>query len=564
MKSYCVKQRKMTDCVAGSEQYVITKNGRAAMKCKCSECGIIKFRFVSKAEIKGSGFDELLVKGLAAGAKGLFNLGRQGVSRAIKSDFAKRKFKQMGDKHVNQVIDSVTDDVSKRIAGRGVDIHKAIGKLPKPKGGWTLPGHKYTGPYNPLDKQVLHDDTGKILEIYDMPTGATDAIAMQHDVDYTICKDDKKCKHRADKKMVSALDALPWSERQWGHFLARNTINTKRKLGLGTGVAQAARPASGKGVKKKNAQNLAWQEKLADELHKPIRRNFPKRRVIVHNVDDIWCSDLVDMQKLSKWNKGYKYLLMVLDLFSKYGWIVPLKTKTGLEVSKAFESIFKKGKPKKLWVDKGKEYYNKNMLDLLAKNNIEIYSTENEEKSSVCERWNRTIKEKMYKRFTMQNNTVYIEILPKILASYNNSKNRSIGMTPNEARKPQNYGKVYFTLYSDLSESQKPTFKIGDTVRISKYKRKTFDKGYTPNWTEEVFVISEIQPTVPITYKIKDLNGEEIGGTFYREELQKTDQTIYRIEKVIRKTKDKALVKWKGYPAEFNSWIPLKDLQSLA
>ena len=93
---------------------------------------------------------------------------------------------------------------------------------------------------------------------------------------------------------------------------------------------------------------------------------------------------------------------MVLDLFSKYGWIVPLKTKTGLEVSKSFGTIFKKAKakPKKLWVDKGKEYYNKNVLDLLAKNNIEIYSTENEEKSSVCERWNRTIKEKMYKRFT--------------------------------------------------------------------------------------------------------------------------------------------------------------------
>ena len=116
------------------------------LKCKCSECGITKFRFVSKAEIKGSGFDELIVKGLAAGAKGLFNLGRQGVSRAIKSDFAKRKFKQMGDKYVNQVIDSVTDDVSKKIAGKGVDIHKAIGKLPKPRSGWTLPGHKYTGP----------------------------------------------------------------------------------------------------------------------------------------------------------------------------------------------------------------------------------------------------------------------------------------------------------------------------------------------------------------------------------------------------------------------------------
>ena len=105
--------------------------------------------------------------------------------------------------------------------------------------------------------------------------------------------------------------------------------------------------------------------------------------MIAHHVDDIWCSDLVEMQKLSKWNKGYKYLLMVLDIFSKYGWIVPLKTRTGLEVSKALQSIFKENKPKMLWVDKGKEYYNKNVLDLLAKNDIKIYSTENEEKSSV-------------------------------------------------------------------------------------------------------------------------------------------------------------------------------------
>ena len=114
-------------------------------------------------------------------------------------------------------------------------------------------------------------------------------------------------------------------------------------------------------------------------------------------------------------------------------------------------------------------------------------------------------------------------------------------MTPNAARKPENYGKVYWNLYGDLREerSDRPEFKIGDTVRISKYKRKTFDKGYTPNWTEEVFLIDEIRRTDPITYKIRDLNGEEIEGTFYREELQKTDQTIFRIEKVTRKTKDK-------------------------
>ena len=132
------------------------------------------------------------------------------------------------------------------------------------------------------------------------------------------------------------------------------------------------------------------------------------------------------------------------------------------------------------------------------------------------------------------------------------------------ARKPQNYGKVYFNLYGDLgSENRKPAFKVGDRVRISKYKRKTFDKGYTPNWTEEVFIIDETQWINPITYKIKDLNGEPIKGTFYREELQKTDQEVYRIEKFIRKTKDKALVKWKGYPDQFNSWVSLKDLTNL-
>jgi len=114
-----------------------------------------------------------------------------------------------------------------------VDIHKAIIKLPKQKGGWTLPGHKYTGPYNHLDNQVRYDpETGEILEIYDSPTGKTDAKAMQHDVDYAVCGDNKKCKHVAGREMVKALDAVPWSEKQWGHWLAINIIN--RKVGLGT------------------------------------------------------------------------------------------------------------------------------------------------------------------------------------------------------------------------------------------------------------------------------------------------------------------------------------------
>ncbi|KAL9967757.1 hypothetical protein ACROYT_G026049 [Oculina patagonica] len=118
------------------------------------------------------------------------------------------------------------------------------------------------------------------------------------------------------------------------------------------------------------------------------------------------------MQQFSKWNKGYRYLLMVLDVFSKYGWIVPLKDKKGETVTQAFKTIFKEGrKPQYLWTDKGKEYYNKNMKELLEKNGITLYSTENEEKSSVCERWNRTIKTRMWKQFTAQ--AVAEEILKK-------------------------------------------------------------------------------------------------------------------------------------------------------
>ena len=145
-----------------------------------------------------------------------------------------------------------------------------------------------------------------------------------------------------------------------------------------------------------------------DELHKPIKRNFTRRQVIVNHIDERWSSDLVEIQQFSKWNKGYRYLLMVLDVFSKYGWIVPLKDKKGETVTEAFKLIFKEGrKPQYLWVDKGKEFYNKHLKELLENHNIQMYSTENEEKSSVCERWNRTIKGKMWKQFTIQGNTVF-------------------------------------------------------------------------------------------------------------------------------------------------------------
>ena len=160
-----------------------------------------------------------------------------------------------------------------------------------------------------------------------------------------------------------------------------------------------------------------WQQHLADELHKPIKRNFTRQRVIVNGIDLNWCSDLVEMQQFMKQelqisSHGIRPVLQI--------WlpIVPLKDKKGNTVKEAFKTIFKEGlKPQYLWTDKGKEYYNKQMKELLEKDNITLNSTESEEKSSVCERWNRTIKNKMWKQFTVQGNTVYLDNCQKYCAN---------------------------------------------------------------------------------------------------------------------------------------------------
>ena len=261
-----------------------------------------------------------------------------------------------------------------------------------------------------------------------------------------------------------------------------------------------------------------WSQQLADELHKPITRNFQKRTVISKGIDEIWAADLVEMQKFSKWNNGIKYLLMVIDVFSKYGWIRGLKDKKTETVSKAFNDIFKSGrKPKMLWSDKGSEFISKRFKDFLKSKGIKLYHTENEEKSSVVERWNKTMKNRMWKMFTVNNNTVYADKIDKLVNDYNNKFHSSIKMSPIEASKKKNEKKVWLNLYQDLIylKPGKPKFKIGDHVRISKYKRKVFHKGYTPNWTEEIFVIDKINPTKPVTYSIVDLMGESIKGSFY-------------------------------------------------
>jgi len=209
-----------------------------------------------------------------------------------------------------------------------------------------------------------------------------------------------------------------------------------------------------------------------------------------------------------------------------------------------------------LWTDKDREFCNKNVKEL----GVELYSTENEEKSSVVERWNRTTKEKMFKYFTANNTIKYIDVIDNLVERYNNTRHFSIKMAPVEASKKENEVRVYRNLYPDLTRRpMRAKFKIGDKGRILK-KKGLFEIGFTPNWTEEVFTVSKIQRTNPVTYKITDLNDEEIQVAFYDQELQKTSQEVFRIEKVVKKGKTRSLVKWKGYPKSFNSWVDNQDL----
>ena len=312
-----------------------------------------------------------------------------------------------------------------------MDIHAVIGKLPRPKGGFTLPNHKYTGPYNPLDKQLDGNDQPRPGQ---EPYNAIDAVSMKHDICYRD-NDSKEGKHICDDKMLKELDEIqPKGIREkLDKKVVRSLIGAKRRLGLGVSLQS---------------------NELAEELHKPITKKFKKRRVYVKGANKIWAADLVDMHAFSKTNKGFKYILMVIDIFSKYGWAIPLKTKTGIEVTKAFSTLWSSTKPpERLWVDKGKEFYNKRMKDLLDRYHIKIYSTENEEKSSVVERWNRTIKRIMWKYFTANNTNVYVNVLPDIINKYNNTYHRSIKCTPIAARKASNYQRVYEALFADDFET---------------------------------------------------------------------------------------------------------------
>lgn len=300
---------------------------------------------------------------------------------------------------------------------------------------------------------------------------------------------------------------------------------------------------------------------VVNELHKPARINYPRRRVILKGIDDLWQADLAEFTLFPKQNRGYKYILVVIDCFSKFVWTVSLKNKSGDVVTKAFKEIFNKSKrkPVNLQTDQGKEFYNSLFQQLMKSNQINHYSTFSVKKASIVERVIRTLKSKLYRMFSLRGTYKFYDVLDKITTEYNNQKHSTIRMRPTDVDKG-NEQALLDSVYSHIKIAGRRKFKAGDIVRISKQKSE-FAKGYTPNWSTELFKVYEVKISNPTVYYLEDMSGNKIAGTFYAEELQRTKHDdVYLVEKVIRRKGSKSFVKWLGFDKSHNSWIDKKSV----
>lgn len=330
------------------------------------------------------------------------------------------------------------------------------------------------------------------------------------------------------------------------------------------------------------------QNQDAYSLQKKVkRRGFKRRRVVVQGIDYQWEADLADVQNLSEYNNGIKFLLVIVDVFSRFMWVRPLKDRKAKSVIEAFQDILRgPRRPKAIRTDKGSEFYNRYLQQYLREQDIKIFYALNETKANFAERYIQTLKKRLYRYFTHLQKYKYLDILQDVVQSINDTPNRSLnGRTPSSVTR-ENEEEVRLDAYlvrqknnvrvprvkkksSKPRRRRKPfTFKIGDQVRITHLKR-TFQRDYDQTYTEEIFTIRErfVSQDIPI-YKLKDMLGDPIQGTFYASELQKVskdENTIWRIDKILRKRKvrgkEEVLVRWLGWPKKFDSWIPKADIK---
>ena len=266
---------------------------------------------------------------------------------------------------------------------------------------------------------------------------------------------------------------------------------------------------------------------------KPPKKNYVTNKTDVYHIDDIWSLDILDLKDYGpENNRGYRYVLVTIDNFSKFGWTIPLKNKNAQTIKDSFENILtnSKRKPNLVESDRGKEFYNNIFQDFLNKNDIKLYSRNSSYGAVFAERFNRTIRDLLKKIVFENGDAKWIDILPTITKQYNNKVHSSTKLTPIQASLKKNEGCVYKNLL-DKRKKVKPKFQINDLVRTPDLK-KTFSKGDTTNWSYKLYKITEIvNDTIP-SYKIDNLPER------YNESLlKKTDLTLKENNTVMKKLK---------------------------
>lgn len=273
---------------------------------------------------------------------------------------------------------------------------------------------------------------------------------------------------------------------------------------------------------------INWlQKQKTYTLHKDRIFRFKRNHYNITNIDDLWEMDLIEMQNFSRVNRGHKFILAVIDCFSRFAWCVPIKRKTPAEVIRAINIIFNisNRKPYKIQSDKGREFVNKIVQKFFIEKDIDFVTTRDPKtKAAICERFIRTIKGIIYKYFTYSNTHKYIDVLDSLMVLYNDRFHTTIGRSPSDVNE-SNVLIVWSFMNrkrSTLVLNKSNKFNVDDIVRVSNPK-ETFGKGYKPKWSQEIFTIVKVHRRNPVVYNIKDSEEIVINGNFYESELQKIE-----------------------------------------
>jgi hypothetical protein len=277
------------------------------------------------------------------------------------------------------------------------------------------------------------------------------------------------------------------------------------------------------------------------------------------------------MGDLARHNQKHRYFLLAVDVFSRYAWTRPLKTKRGDEMVDAFQSIFAEGhQPSRIRSDKGTEFTNAKLQEYLRDKGVKFFVTQSDVKASLAELCIKSLKFKLSRYMTHNNTFTWLPALEKVTASYNASIHRSLGMAPKDVT-AANAPKLWKRQHQRTNPPSTYAFEVGDAVRLS-HVRHVFKREYSEHWTREVFFITDrmMKQNIPC-YKVKDIDNEPVSGIFYQNELQKTDyqeDTIYKIENIVsrrtRRGRREVLVKWLGWDKKHNTWISEREVQNIA